>query len=91
MSAAFDTVNHEILLSRLEYRFGMAGSVLAWIRSHLTDWSQCVYHKVVLPAEPASLVAYLESMIGAGTYVVICVHMQLLSVIYSRDTISDSI
>jgi hypothetical protein len=43
MSAAFDTVNHEILFSRLEHRYGMAGSVLAWMRSHLTDRSQCVY------------------------------------------------
>ncbi|KAK2176720.1 hypothetical protein NP493_644g04011 [Ridgeia piscesae] len=43
MSAAFDTVNHEILLSRLEHRYGMAGSVLAWMRSYLTDRSQCVY------------------------------------------------
>ena len=43
MSAAFDTVNHEILLSRLEQRYGMAGSVLAWMRSYLTDRSQCVY------------------------------------------------
>ena len=38
MSAAFDTVNHEI-----EHRYGMAGSVLAWMRSYLTDRSQCVY------------------------------------------------
>ena len=43
MSAAFDTVNHEILLSRLEHRYGMAGSVLAWMRSYLTDRSQCAY------------------------------------------------
>ncbi len=43
MSAAYDTVNHEILLSRLEHRYGMAGSVLAWMRSYLTDRSQCVY------------------------------------------------
>ena len=43
MSAAFDTVNHEILLNRLEHRYGMAGSVLAWMRSYLTDRSQCVY------------------------------------------------
>ena len=31
MSAAFDTVNYEILLSRLEHRYGMAGFVLAWM------------------------------------------------------------
>ena len=43
MSAAFETVNHEILLSRLEHRYGMAGSVLAWMRSYLTDRWQCVY------------------------------------------------
>ena len=42
MSATFDTVNHEILLSRLEHRNGMAGSVLAWMRSCLPDRSQCV-------------------------------------------------
>ncbi|KAK2187936.1 hypothetical protein NP493_149g01018 [Ridgeia piscesae] len=30
MSAAFDTVNHDILLNRLEHRYGMAGFVLAW-------------------------------------------------------------
>jgi hypothetical protein len=43
MSAAFDTVNHEILFSRLEHCYGMAGSVLASMRSYLTDRSQCVY------------------------------------------------
>ena len=43
MSAAFDTVNHEILLNRLEHRYGMAGSVPAWMRSYLTDRSLCVY------------------------------------------------
>ena len=36
MSAAFDTVNHEILLSRLEHRYGMAGSMLASMRSYIT-------------------------------------------------------
>ena len=43
MSAAFHTANHEIRLSHLGHRYGMAGSALAWMRSYLTDRSQCVY------------------------------------------------
>ncbi|KAK2188693.1 hypothetical protein NP493_126g11057 [Ridgeia piscesae] len=35
MSAAFHTANHEIRLSHLEHRYGMAGSALAWKRSYL--------------------------------------------------------
>ena len=42
MSAAFDTVNHDILPGRLEHRHGMVGSVLAGVRSYITDRSHCV-------------------------------------------------
>ena len=60
MSAAFDTDNHEILLSRLGHRFGMGGSVLAWMQSYQTDRSQCVCQVcVVLPTTPVSLVVHL--------------------------------
>ena len=41
-SAAFDTVNHAILLHRLEYRFGISGTVLNWLKSYLNDRSQYV-------------------------------------------------
>jgi len=41
LSAAFDTVNHDVLLSRLR-RMGVQGMVLSWIRSYLVDRSQCV-------------------------------------------------
>ena len=40
--AAFDTVNHTILLNHLEETFGVRSMVLAWIRSHLTVQTQRV-------------------------------------------------
>ena len=42
MSAAFDTVNHNILLHRLENSFGITGSVNTWLRSYFTERYQCV-------------------------------------------------
>jgi len=42
LSAAFDCVDHDILLSRLQSRFGLDGDVLLWIRSFLCDRTQRV-------------------------------------------------
>jgi hypothetical protein len=40
--AAFDTIDHTVLLNRLETNFGFTGSVLSWLQSYLTGRSQCV-------------------------------------------------
>ncbi|WP_419612639.1 reverse transcriptase domain-containing protein, partial [Thiolapillus sp.] len=42
LSAAFDTIDHNILLHRLEHAFGITGTALSWIRSYLSDRDQTV-------------------------------------------------
>ena len=41
-SSAFDMVDHDILLNRLEISFGLSGPPLLWFRSYLTNRTQMV-------------------------------------------------
>ena len=42
LSAAFDTVDHTILLNRFDTVFGIKGKALAWFRSYLAGETQYV-------------------------------------------------
>ena len=42
LSAAFDTVDHDILLTWLKVSFGISGAALDWFQSYLTSRVQCV-------------------------------------------------
>jgi len=44
LSAAFDTVHHELLLKRLENKFGIVGQALKWFKSYLTGRSFSVMY-----------------------------------------------
>ncbi len=42
LSAAFDTIDHNILLNRLEHFVGISGSALAWFKFYLSDRHQSI-------------------------------------------------
>ena len=42
LSAAFDVIDHPILMERLQYSYGITGQALTWINSYLSDRSQSV-------------------------------------------------
>ena len=64
-SAAFDTIDHAILLDRLTERFGITGCVLAWFESYLFNRRQSVSGKVV----PFCFSAFwCSSRIRSGAY-----------------------
>ena len=42
LSAAFDTIDHNILINRLEKRYGITGNALRWFKSYLTGRTQSV-------------------------------------------------
>ena len=53
LSAAFDTTDHTILLSRLDDWFGVTGKALNWFKSYLTG--RCQWIKMtVCPPKPIS-------------------------------------
>ena len=43
LSAAFDTIDHGILIERLRHSYGITGDALGWMTTYLTGRTQAVY------------------------------------------------
>ncbi len=84
LSAAFDTVNHEILFTRLEKRIGITGNCVAWFRSYLSNRSQNVLiNDVTSSARELSYCVPLFWVPNSSMYIhchleISCVRMGLL-------------
>ena len=77
LSAVFDTVDHDILLRRLETSFGLDGVVCSWFRSYLTGRVQRVHR-----GSSVSASAVLQYGVPQGS-----VLDPLLFILYTADLI----
>jgi len=62
LTAAFDTVDHELLLLRLERQFGLRGTALMWFRSYLSGRT----YRVVYAGSTSSVV-YIVCPVPQGS------------------------
>ena len=63
LSAAFDTVNHDTMLCRLEYLFGIQGKAFSWFASYLSGRTQWI-----MINESLSKPFKLECSVPQGSY-----------------------
>jgi len=78
LSAAFDTVDHDILIERLQTNFGIDGSALKWFQSYLLGRTQYVRRGAV-----CSLVVHLLCGVSQSS-----VLGPILFILYTADLVT---
>ena len=82
LSAAFNTIDHDILLSRLCNMYGITGNALDWFRSCLTGRIQRVVIEDCIHRSGAGLLKVLQgSVLGPKIY---CMYTKSVSDIIQR-------
>jgi hypothetical protein len=65
LSAAFDTIDHDLLITRLERDVGIKGNALCWIKSYVSDRSQSVViSDAISKSQPLSVGVPQGSVLG---------------------------
>src|SRR5438876_6007205 len=86
LSAALDTIDHNILLSRLTSNFGVSGSALSLISSYLSNRSQSVSIQSHLsPSAPISTGVPQGSVLGPLLF---CLYTTPLTYLFSNSPVS---
>ena len=81
-SAAFDTICHKVLLEKLEFQYGIKGTVLNWFKSYLSDRMLRVKIK-----ESVSKGKYLNCGVPQGSVlgpILFCLYIQEISAIINK-------
>jgi len=84
LSAAFDTVDHNILLRRLEHTYQLGGVALEWFRSYLVGCSQHVRTSSSTLA-PSFIICGVPQGLVLGTILFLLYTADLLSLIECHD------
>ena len=73
LSKAFDTVDHEILISKLEY-YGLKGRTLKWLTSYLSERKQCISYLDVGKTSMCSIICGIPqgSILGPLLFLHLC-------------------
>ena len=84
LSSAFDTIDHDILISRLRTQFGFSGTVLSWFKSYLTNRSQrVVINNTISTSQPLAHGVPQGSVLGPLLFILYFAPLQ--DIIRSHD------